>query len=173
MIEIPRDKDWELETDWLLLLPMFPSDAEALFELLKEPALYSFTGGAPPSSVHGLKERLHSWERRRSPDGEEVWLNWTLRLKGTETVVGYVQASIKERSADLAWVVGLPFQGRGYATEASRKVAGWLTERLKINRLTANIHPKHAASQRVAKHVGLHPGSEVTTEGEEIWIRRF
>ena len=173
MIEIPCDEDWELETDRLLLSPMSATDAGRLFELLEEPALYSFTGNAPPSSVHELEERIRLWEHRRSATGDEVWLNWTLRLKGDGSVVGYVQATIKASQAEIAWVIGLPFQGQGYATEASRKVVGWLTERLKVNELRANIYPKHAASQEVARHIGLRPSSEITKEGEEVWVSRF
>ena len=169
-LKIPRDEEWTLETDQLLLSPISARDAEPLFELLKEPALHSFTGGAPPSALQVLERRISLWEHRQSPEGDEVWLNWTLRRKADRVVVGYLQVTIRASQAELAWVIGIPFQGRGYAKEASRRVVGWLRERLEIGELRANIHPKHAASQAVAKHIGLHPSPEITAEGEVVWV---
>jgi RimJ/RimL family protein N-acetyltransferase len=169
--EISRNEDWELETDRLLLSPTCTTDAEPLYGLLKEPALYSFMTNPPPSGVRALEERIRLWERRRSPAGDEVWLNWTVRRKHRATVVGHIQATVQGSRAEIAWVIGLPFQGQGYATEASRRVGSWLTERFKIEELRANIHPRHLASQAVARHIGLRPGSETTAEGEECWVR--
>ena len=170
---IPHDEEWTLETERLLLSPMFVSDAEPLFELLKDPALYSFTGGVPPSNVGALEQRIRVWEHRRSPEGYELWFNWTLRLRANRAVVGYVQATVKTSHADMAWVIGVHFQRKGYACEASRTVAEWLKGTLRMDELRANIHPKHLASQQVAKKLGLHASSEVNAEGEEVWIAAF
>jgi len=177
VIETLRDEEWELETGRLLLSPMYATDAERLYEWLQEPALHSFIGREPPESAHQLKTRIRLWEHRQSAAGDEVWLNWTLRvadraMPDNGAVVGYVQATIKANQTNLAWVIGLPFQGRGYATEAARRVAGWLTKRPGISELRANIHPAHAASQAVARRVGLHRSAEVTEAGEEVWVLR-
>jgi RimJ/RimL family protein N-acetyltransferase len=169
MIPIPTDAELILETERLLLSAVCAADAASLFDLLKEPSLYSFTGGTPPSGLDGLTKRIRAWEKKQSPAGEELWLNWTLRLRSDGRVVGYVQASVSRDDAQLAWVIGLSFQGHGYATEASLKIARWLRDRLGINELRANIHPKHVASQEVAKRVGLQPTTELTQEGEEVW----
>lgn len=77
-----------------------------------------------------------------------------------------------DKSADLAWVVGTRFQSRGYATEPGRRVAAWIRECLKVTEVRAAIHPEHAASCRVAAHIGLRPSSELTDEGERIWTTR-
>ena len=107
---------------------MVRDDAGDLFGLLRDPALRRFTGGAPPTSVDDLRERIRVQEGRRSPDGDELWLNWTLRLRSSGQAVGYVQAGVREGRADLAWVVGTPFQNRGYATEAGRRAtAGYVS----------------------------------------------
>ena len=172
MNEPPSDKDCRLETGRLLLSPMVATDADLLFELLRNPALYAFTGGSPLSSVEELRERIHRWEPRRSPTGDEVWLNWTVRLKSGGTALGYLQSTIRADRAELAWVIGLPFQRRGYATEAALKIADWLKDRFEISEFRANIHAQHVASREVAKRVGLSPSSETTGEGEEVWTLR-
>ena len=151
---------------------MVQSDAADLFELLRDPAMHRFTGNAPPGSVDDVRERIRFRESRRSVQGDELWLNWTLRLRSSGEVVGYVQAGVGEGRADMAWVVGTPFQNRGYATEASRRASSWIREHLGVAELRAAIHPEHAASRKVAARIGLRPSGELTDEGEELWTTR-
>jgi len=165
----PCDADWNLETERLLLAPMVEADSEALFELLKNPAVHDFTGSKPPGSADDVKAKIRRRESRRSPAGDELWLNWTLRLKSDQAVVGYVQAGVRARGADLAWVIGVPFQRQGFASEASQRVLHWLCDDLCVNELRANIHPNHIASTRVARRLGFSRSGETTDDGEDVW----
>ena len=172
-LRLPGDSDLTLDTDRLELTPMVEGDSEALFALLKDPEIHVFTGGHPPEAADDLRAKIRRRESRRSPEGDELWLNWTLRLKSDQSVVGYAQAGVKESQADLAWVIGTPFQGQGYASEASRHVSKWLRSRLHVRELRANIHPDHVASHKVARSVGLRPSREHTDEGEQVWRATF
>ena len=68
--------------------------------------------------------------------------------------------------AEVAWVVVLAAQGRGYAKEAARSLvavlqeAGWT--------VVAYIHPCHLASQRVAQAAGLSLTTDIR-DGEMRW----
>ena len=170
MLRVPDDDDLYIETSALKLSPVFRSDTPSLYELLKEPRLYLFTADRPLGSPEELGQRIEGWERRLSPDGRELWLNWTIRERNTSAVVGYVQASVSESVAELAWVVGVPYQSHGIATEAARAVVGWISSRFAVG-LKANIHPNHTASQSVAQKLGLKATSDVSPEGEIVWRR--
>ena len=172
-LDVPREAGWTLETERLLLDPMVERDSHALFALLTDPEIQVFTGGRPPASVDHVRARIRRRESRRSPAGDELWLNWTLRLKTDQSVVGYVQAGVKEGKADMAWVVGVPFQRRCYASEASRRVLQWLRDDLGVHEVRANIHPDHVASHRVARNIGLLKSGKRTDEGEEVWRASF
>ena len=74
---------------------MVEGDSDAIFALLKDPEIHVFTGGRPPASADDVKATIGRRESRRSPEGDELWLNWTLRLKADQSVVGYVQAGVK------------------------------------------------------------------------------
>jgi L-amino acid N-acyltransferase YncA len=87
---------------------------------------------------------------------------------GTGTVAGRVGEPAAGRSADVAWVVGAPFQGRGYAVEAASALVAWLRER-GVTEIRAHVHPGHAASARVAERIGLIPSGVLDDEGEQIW----
>ena len=171
-VDVPANESWTLQSSRLLLSPMVQGDAGELFNLLREPAIHRFTGSAPPASANDLQEKIRRWERRQSPAKDELWLNWTLRLKSNRLAVGFIQATVSEGRADLAWVIGVPLQGHGYATEASCRVAAWFRDAYDAAELRASIHPDHIASQRVATHLGLRPSGEFTDEGEELWVAR-
>lgn len=128
--------------------------------------------GSPPS-LEDLQARIRRWERRRSPDGAEIWLNWTLRLKHDQTAVGRMQATVTDQWADMAWVIGRRFRTQGYATEAARCIAAWLLGFFSLDEIRAEIHPDNTASQRVATKLGMRSTGKRTSDGEEVWALRL
>ena len=66
-------------------------------------------------------------------------------------------------TADLAWVVTVPHQGRGYAREAAGAVQEWLRD-AGISSFSACIHPDHLASAGIARSLGLAPTSTVVDD---------
>jgi len=164
-----------MTTDWmssarLRLVPLTVADADEMVGVLSGAALYAFTGGAPPG-LDELRAR-YAWQvAGRSPDGREDWRNWVLRLGPGGQAVGYVQATItgEEQCAEIAWVIGLEWQGRGYATEAARELVAWLDSR-GVRVIRAHIHPGHAASAAVARRAGLAP-TGLMEDGEQLWLR--
>ena len=66
-------------------------------------------------------------------------------------------------------MIGVPWQGRGYATEAAAALVGWLAT-TGTGSVIALIHPEHPASASVARHVGLEPTDELV-DGERLWRR--
>ncbi len=69
--------------------------------------------------------------------------------------------------AELAWVVGTQWQGRGIARVAARLVLDHLLAQ-GVRRVVAHVHPDHVASQRVAAALGLRP-TPVVVDGEVEW----
>ena len=150
----------------LTLDPLRVDDADELAGVLADPALYTVIGGGPPSA-----ERLRTRFGRMlagPDDPAHEWHNWTLRQTGSSTAVGTAQATVESGTAFLAWVVGTSWQGRGYATEAAKAVAGWLRDRGGL-RVAASIAPGHAASEAVARKVGLAPTGRFDADGEQEW----
>ena len=79
-----------------------------------------------------------------------------------------MQATVEPVSAaaEVAWVFGTAFQGRGYARGGRGAMVAWLRERGAT--VTAYVHPNHAASQSVARAAGLEP-TAVVRDGEVRW----
>lgn len=165
------DIDARISTNRLELAPLVIEHAKELFTVLSDVSLYEYTRDVPPASLIELRIRYARLESRQSPDGSEVWLNWTLFENSTGMSIGYVQATVNSKHADIAWVVGTLWQRRGFATEAAQALIIWLRSAGVVH-IRAIINPTHAASQHVARNVGL-SRTLLTIEGEEVWERRF
>jgi len=156
----------------ITLEPLTVEHAEAMALVLADPALYAVTGGEPPT-IEELRARYARQVRGRSPDGREGWLNWIVIDALSGQPAGYLQVTIRSDQghdeAELAWVIGTRWQGRGFATEAARAVADWLA-RHGITTLIAHIRPGHRPSERVAESLGLEVTS-VVPEGEIRWLK--
>jgi RimJ/RimL family protein N-acetyltransferase len=155
----------ELVTSRLMLTPLEVADAADMAEVLSDPALYAHTGGSPPT-VEELQGRYRRQLEGPWPDGQ-VWLNWVVRLPSKEPI-GYIQVTVTDQGADLAWVIATHQQRHGYASEATRGVAQWLGHQ-GIGRLTAHVAPGHTGSERVAARVGMNPSGSFDDAGEQIW----
>jgi len=157
----------QIMTDRLVLAPLSSEHADEMAAVLADPALYAFTGGAPPGREE-LRARYQRWIAG-SPDPES-WCNWVIRIGGSGCLAGTVQATISggdEPAAEVAWVVGTPWQGRGIATEAARALIAWLKQRSVLS-VIAHIHPGHEASAAVAAAAGLTPTGGMQ-DGEMTW----
>lgn len=157
-----------LVTARLRLVPLRIEDAAEMVHVLGDPELYAFTGGGPPS-VDDLRDRYRHQAVGWSPDGREAWRNWIVRTRDPDEAVGFVQSTTTDGGddADVAWVIGVPWQGRGFASEAAQAIVAWL-ETHGVTTITAHVHPDHVASARVAERVGLVATDEVEN-GERIW----
>lgn len=155
-----------IRTARLDLLPLRVEHATEMAAVLSDPALHTYIGGTPSNS-EALRTR---YERlvTGSPDPAVSWCNWVLRHRTDSRLMGTVQATVTGPTAEVAWVVGTPWQGRGYASEAARGLVTWLRERSPALTVIAHIHPAHHASAAVARAAGLSPTDE-EHDGEMRW----
>ncbi|MER5784591.1 GNAT family N-acetyltransferase [Streptomyces mobaraensis] len=163
---LPEDTE-RLRTGRMELLPLRVEHAEEMAAVLADPDLYGFTGGAP-STAGALRDRYRRLVAG-SPDPAVVWHNRVLRLRADGRLVGTVQATVTGSGtvAEVAWVVGVPWQRQGLATEAARGWIDWLAGG-GVRTVVAHIHPDHRASAAVAAACGLAP-TEERQDGEVRW----
>lgn len=168
-----------IHTARLTLLPLRVEHAEPMAEVLADPGLHTFTGGVP-APLESLRTRYVRLVAG-SPHPSVRWCNWVLLHRARGLLTGTVQATVTEGEAhggnpegyeaEIAWVVGTPWQGQGIATEAARGLVEWLG-RARVRRVVAHIHPAHHASGAVAAAAALAP-TEAGHEGEIRWEREL
>lgn len=190
-----------LATARLALEPLRVAHAEEMAAVLADPALHAFIGGAPDDlatlraryarMVAGSPDPRVSWCNwvvRVTADGRPAGtVQATVgpdRASGDAVSDGLVSdgpASGGPSSggpasgglaAEIAWVVGTPWQGRGIASEAARALVAWLRDRPEVTCVLAHIHPDHAVSAAVARAAGLAP-TEERHDGEVKWLLTF
>jgi RimJ/RimL family protein N-acetyltransferase len=165
--------DTPLTTRRMYLAALREKDAAQMAVVLADARLHEFIGGAPasPQALARRYRRLAAGSQRQ----QEQWLNWIVRLRTTGVPIGTVQATVTlaaggEHAAEVAWVIGVPWQGRGFASEASAALVGWLRGS-GVATITARIHPQHRASERVAQRAGMRLTAAVV-DGERVWQLR-
>jgi RimJ/RimL family protein N-acetyltransferase len=170
---VPQDEPeatQALEGERLVLEALQAAHADEMAPVLDDPALHMFIGGEPATHEQ-LRSRYAKQVVGGLADGAERWLNWVARDRSSGDAVGYVQATVTtqvgRRCADVAWVIGVAHQGRGYAREAAQLMTDWLRGQ-GVDVVTAHVHPDHHASNAVARRIGLHPTSTIV-DGEVRW----
>ena len=153
-------------TDCLALLPQLESHAAEMFAVLSDPAIYQYENG-PPESLEWLRQRYARLESRISPDEDEIWLNWVIRIP-TGQLIGYVQATIQPNGlAAIAYELHSDWWGQGLGRAAVQAMLTELADRYGIRHLLALVKRPNLRSQRLLAHLGftLAPAAEHTRRG--------
>jgi len=145
-----------LHTRRLVLEPLTPAHADELLAPLADPRLYVHVPQDPPVSLAALRERFVLLGARRSPVGDQLWLNWVLRGKHDGQARGRVQATVTtEARAWIAYEVFPEHWGRGFATEACRRMIEWSIDVLGVRQFAAEVDSLNSASLRLLERLGF------------------
>lgn len=143
-----------IESERLVLEPQVAAHAQAMFDVLSDTAIYQYEN-EPPSSVEWLRDRFTRLEARLSPDGDQHWLNWVIRLSSGE-LIGYVQATVYADSrAAIAYILHSRYWGRGLAGEAVEAMIAELRARYHVRMLSAVLKQGNLRSLRLLERLGF------------------
>ncbi|MEP7056318.1 MAG: GNAT family N-acetyltransferase [Caldimonas sp.] len=165
-----------IETPALTLEPQTAAHADEMFAVLGDPAIYEHEN-APPESLEWLRERYAKLESRRSPDGNEEWLNWVIRLPTSEAI-GYVQATVHStHRAAIAYELASAYWGRGLATQAVQAMIGELAAGHGVLELSAVLKRTNRRSLALLERLGFTPATpqehvERHVDADELLMRR-
>lgn len=142
-------------TSTVALEPLRPAHAVEMFAGLADAAGYVFLPEDPPESPEALRTRYEQLCAGVSPDGEEVWRNWVVRSCDAGTLVGYTQATIRDRRALLGYHI-FPCRWRqGLGTAAVRLTVVTLLERFRVEEIHALVDTRNAASSSLLRRLGF------------------
>ena len=140
----------------LVLEPLVPGHAEAMFEVLGDPELYRYLDHPPPPSVEHLRDVYAGVETRMSPDASQAWLNWVVRRPG-QPLLGYVQATVlPDHMAWVGYVFSVRHWGRGHATHAVRAMLEHVARDYGVSRFLASVEAANQRSIRLLERLGFH-----------------
>ena len=145
-----------LQTQRLALEPLTAAHADELLAPLADPRLYTHVPQDPPESLEKLRERFVFLSTRRSPVGDQLWLNWVMRDRHDGQCCGRVQATVTiDARAWIAYEVFPERWGRGLATESCTRMLEWLIDTLGVQQFAAEVDSLNSASLRLLDRLGF------------------
>ena len=144
-----------LNTERLILRRFTLKDAPDVQRLAGEWEVARALLSVPHPYEDGVAEEWISEHASVFERGEGVNFAVVLREKGE--LCGSISLMINPRdaNAELGYWIGLPYWGRGYATEAAREVVRYGFEQLWLHRIYAAHFGNNPASGRVLRKIGM------------------
>jgi len=143
-----------LTTERLTLRPFEMSDAPAMQRLVSAPEVAYNTLRIPHPYPDGAAEEWISSHQQSSDDDAEVVFAITLRESGEFVGVIGLRPAPHDK-AEIGYWIGVPYWGRGYATEAVGAVIRFGFESLSLHRIESNHFTRNPASGRVMEKNGM------------------
>lgn len=141
-----------LQTDRLDLRPLTIHDLAGLHPIISDPGNCEHMPEGPKDSLEASRAWIERFSLRWAAAGLGYW---TVRLRDRGTVIGVGGAERRPRFWNLYYLLDRSYWGCGYGKElalAAHREAAIADPDLPM---VAWIHEKNAASQAVARHIGL------------------
>lgn len=149
-----------LETDRLLFRPFGLSDAEAYFEMDKNPEVHKYLWQKPYTNISEIYDYIAMVRQQYI---EHNIGRFSTILKETNELIGwtgikYVTAHVENGNTnfyDYGYRLNERFWNKGYATEASKAWLDYGFNKMKIDKMNAYTHAQNGASNHVLQKVGF------------------
>ncbi|MFN8374092.1 MAG: GNAT family protein [Anaerolineae bacterium] len=144
-----------LETERLLLRPLEMNDAPRLTALFSQYDVLRMIGNVPyPYHEEHAREFI---TRTQENWATETSFAFAIVLKAENALIGCIELHqvIQYQRAELGYWVGIPYWGKGYMTEAARRMLRFGFDERKLNRIYASHFGQNPASGRVMQKIGM------------------
>ncbi|WP_245870815.1 GNAT family N-acetyltransferase [Asanoa hainanensis] len=148
---------YPVRTERLLLRPLTAADTDALLAYRSLPDVCRYVP-FEPMSREVIADRLAGMWSLTSLTDEGQALTLGAELAETGELVGDVVLflhSRTHRSGELGYMINPQFEGKGYATEASRAMLRLAFEDLGLHRVIGRIDERNEPSAKVLRRLGL------------------
>lgn len=142
-----------LETPRFTIRQWKPEDVEELWMIMADPRVHQFTGDTP-------------WTRERATKYIHLMLEKDFRtlevfhgacvLESNSEIIGFTGLNpYLPKQPELEWQFGVPYWGKGYATEIGKAVIAAAFASTDIERIYGMVNPQNKASMRVLEKIGM------------------
>jgi len=148
----------EIETERLLLRGPTSADVDVWEAFIVDP---DFVRYLPKSTV---KRTPRERAERKISEYQQRWeqqplsaMGWAATRKVDGQFIGLcgIEGVPEANDGELDYLLGKPYWGQGFATEAARAVVRFAFEHTSWERIVAAIVPANVASSRVLDHLGF------------------
>lgn len=145
-----------IETDRLLLRAFRREDAPSVLCNWASDDEVQWMYGEPSYKTMDEVNALIDKYIGRSQSG--YYYRWAVILKETGECIGQIAYFLVDGNNDFAeieYCIGAAFQGRGYATEATKAVIDYGFDRIGLNKVQICVRPSNTGSRKVIEKCGL------------------
>lgn len=165
----------EMTTDRLIIRRFIPEDWEDLYEYLSLPDVVKYEPYDVFTKDHCVLEVMERHEAK------EKSVFWAVCLKNSKKMIGHLYFAQNEPAEFMTWQLGYVFNpnyyGKGYATEACKRILQYGFEECYAHRIVAQLNVKNSASWRLLERLSMRRESHMiqnvffkrTSDGEPIW----
>ncbi len=143
-----------IQTLRLTLRPLSEADTDDLFPIFNgEGVLRYFPNPNPPT-----RERVERFIRHQIAHWEQFgYGHWGVELTASSELMGWagLQFLPETGETEVAYMLGKPYWGQGYGTEAARRALDYGFATLGLRQIIALVHPDNAASNHVIEKLGM------------------
>ena len=153
-----------LQTERLLLRPFECSDAEAVFTCWEsDPDVARYMFWTSHNDIEKTKEWL-AFEVGQIEKND--WYRFALVLKDTDELIGTGLIYFEEEVDcwEIGYNLGKKYWGKGYTTEAMRRIVSFATEELNIPEIVGRYAKENPASGKVMEKLGFQFEKEIPYE---------
>ena len=156
---------WEiLETDRLLVRETTVQDVDSFYQIYAEPSITAY--------MEELCKDKDEETARIESYIETIYAfygfgMWTVLEKQSKKVIGRAGISWREGYdlPELGFVIGVPWQGKGYAYEVCKAILDYTREELEMTKVFSLARPGNEKSVRLCEKLGFVPGGETELDG--------
>ena len=141
-----------LQGEMIVLRPIRPSDADAMWEMLADPEGNRLTG----TTATFTREQVDAWcSSRATAEGR---YDFAVTVEGDDTFRGEIVLNEVDevvRSANLRLAMGPQYRGRGYGTEGIQLVLGLAFDGLGLHRVELDVLSLNARAKSLYENIGF------------------
>ena len=149
-----------LETERLILRPFVTSDAEALFDMDKNPEVHNYLWQKPLTDIQEVYDYIEMVQNQYVERGIG---RFSTIIKETGELIGwtgikFVNDHIENGNTnfyDYGYRLNQKFWNKGYATEASKAWLDYGFKEMKIEKMNAYTHAQNGASNHILQKIGM------------------
>lgn len=161
---------WEiLETDRLLVRETVVEDVDCFYRIYEEPSVTAYMEALCEDRDEEIAYIESYIEKVYAFYGYGMW---TVLEKASGEVIGRAGISWREGYdlPELGFVIGVPWQGRGYALEVCEGILEYAGETLEMKKIQALVRPGNERSVRLCGKLGFKQCGETETDGKTHFL---
>ncbi len=153
-----------LETERLCLRPIDPRDVQSVFDCwMRDEEVSRYMYWKASDKIEDAQEFI---DYERNMYESDTWYRWIIVLKETKQIIGtcLIYYNEEELNWDISYNLGRKYWGKGYATEAMKRVMNYAESVLQLEEFIAIHAVENKSSQRIIEKLGFVYEKEVPYE---------